>query len=134
MQGPAPWEWTALRTPAGPMMIGVILAVGAWSARERQGRLAALAGEATALVLAAVVAAVLLGGFCAGEAPSEGARALAAAGFVVKGLLAWSAMRRAGAIAWTAREGGKVALALIAALALTAAWMAWAPGPEIERA
>lgn len=134
MQGPAPWEWTALRTPAGPLLTASILAAGAWSARERKGRVAGLAGEAMALVLAAVVAAVLLGGFSAGEAASEQARALAAVAFIAKGLLAWSVMRRAGTIAWTARDGVKLAVALLAAMALTAAWIAWEPGAELERA
>lgn len=134
LQGPAPWEWTALRTPAGPLLAGLILAAGAWSAREREGRLGALAGEAAALMLAAVLVLVLLGGFCAGEAPTTEARALAAAGFVGKTLLAWSVMRRAGSIAWTARDGVRLALALGAALALSASWMVWAPGPEIDRA
>lgn len=132
LQGAAPWEWTAFRTPAGPLVVGLVLVAGSWSARERSHPFASFVGDAVTLMLSAAVAALLLGGWVG--APSGWGSALAGIGFVAKTLVCWSAMRRAGAIPWTARTILATGITLLAAIAITAGWIVWEPGLEVERA
>lgn len=126
--GALPWEWPALRTPAGPLLAVLLLLAGAYRVR---GRAAAALEEASALLLAAAVAAVLLGGW---SAPVEGpaGRALGVLLYVASGLACWAAMRRLGRASARRRAIVAALLAPIAVFA-TAAWIAFEP-PPIERA
>lgn len=126
--GAAPWEWRALATPAGPLLVLLLIAAGAWRARSR---LALVLEEGSTLALAAVTAAVLLGGW---SAPFEGGlgRVLGAALYVTSGLACWTAMRKLGAVR-PRRLSLSAAAAAAAAVATTAAWIAHEP-PPIEAA
>lgn len=130
-QGSAPWEWTALRTPAGPLLAGLMIVAGAWGRRVRS-RFGRSIDDALTLALAGALAATLLGGWTLGE--TGWARALGTAAFIAKGLVCWTAMRRAGAIAWRIR--GKIVIGALglASAALTAGWILWAPGPDVAHA
>jgi hypothetical protein len=129
-QGPAPWQWTAMRSPAGPLTVALVVAAGA--VRPRQGglgpRLATAIEETVALVLSAVLASVLLGGWKAPEAAHWAWTGIGPVLFVAKGMACWLAMRRVSGVG--ARGVGRAALAAAAA-ASAALWIAWAPPPEV---
>lgn len=130
-QGMLPWEWTALRTAAGPFLLAMLLIGGAWRA---EGRFTAIVDETVALVLSAVVAAVLLGGWqCELE---HHAQVIGAALFALKGLVVWIAMRRLGARAGKLRAWHAGAYALLCALAIGGALLAirYPSPPAIETA
>ncbi len=126
--GAAPWQWRGLSTPAGPLLLLLLVVAGAWRARSRG---AAVLEESTTLTLAAVTAAVLLGGW---SAPFEGGlgRGLGAALYVASGLACWTAMRKLGA-ARPRRLAIVAAVAAGAAIATTVVWIAHEP-PPIETA
>jgi hypothetical protein len=131
-QDPAPWTWTALRAPAGPLLTGLLVVLAA--PETGRGQAGELASDLVTLVLAAVVATVLLGGWNVDDAAGPWARGFATAAFVAKGLVAWALMRRAGAIRWNVRRLAALALITVAALVMTAFWIVREPAPELERA
>lgn len=132
-QGPWPWEWAAFRSPAGPLVVALVIAAGAYGPRlgGLSGRLAGAVEQTVALVLAAVLSATLLGGWSAPAHSGSVGAILGPAAFVLKGLLCWGAMRRAAPA--RSRGLGRATLAVLAAGA-AAAWIAWEPSRAVEDA
>lgn len=123
--GAMPWEWPALRTPAGPLL-ALLLSIGGTSRAKRRTALAI--EEAIALVLAGTTAAVLLGGW---SAPFEGTagRVVGALLYVVSGLACWAAMRKLGEVSARKLAVTGASLAVLSIVA-TYAWITEEP-PDI---
>lgn len=138
-QGAAPWTWTLLRTPLGPLALGVLL-IGGGTAPEAlargddpQARLARGLDDAVLAAVAAAAAAVLLGGW--GPASATGAPRVAfALLYVICATLLFSWMRRGRRLGRPTRPG-VVASALLALglIAGVAAHIAWEPPAALER-
>jgi hypothetical protein len=135
-QGDWPWEWTALRTPAGPFLAAMLLIGGAWQADGRRGvgRFAAVVDETVALVLAGVAAAALFGGW--NTSAEHHAQVIGPALFAIKALVIWIAMKRLGARATKMRAWHVAAYGAMTALAVGLAALAilHPPPPPIETA
>jgi hypothetical protein len=142
--GTTPWEWTALRSPAGPFVLALLVLGGAWrapsgGAQRGDGiaaRFAGLVDEIVALTLAAVGGIVLFGGWSCEIERDSLERVVGPVLFAVKALALWIAMRRIGASSPRLSAVGILARMGIAAcaIALTLAWGAWREAPELETA
>lgn len=95
-QGPWPWEWTALRSPLGPLALALALALGSCGPRAPSARTRAI-DDALLIPIAIVVAIGALGGAGLVDRLAEIRPSLAALGyapFAIAAALIAAALRR----------------------------------------
>jgi hypothetical protein len=138
-QGAAPWTWTLLRTPLGPLALGLVVLGGgtapATVARGTgaQARVARALDDLVLVAFAAATATVLLGGWGPDDLRGAG-RAAFALLHVALATLLWSWMRRGRRLGRPTRAGVAAALGLVVVVAVgTALRISWEPPPELER-
>ncbi|MFK7990755.1 MAG: hypothetical protein AB8I08_32340 [Sandaracinaceae bacterium] len=139
-QGALPTEWTLLATPVGPLvltsvLLGACLVPASLRGEARGvGRVARTLDDGVLLVLAALAAALLLGGWGTSEA-SGPVRALGAAVYTALGLGLFVWMRRARTQVRPTLASGVATLLVTAAVAcLTTARVAFVPPADLEPA